>query len=403
MRHLYVGIDPAKDEHMAGVIDRAGNRLMPPLSFQPDQEGVKRLLEKVSAIAEEVGATPLFALEATGIYHLPVYVELVNRGYIVKVYNPLQLRAFRKKNLRKTKTDPIDAFLAADMLRYDGMPVQREIPEDILELREYCRSRERMIRKISDAKRQIQRDLSVIFRGYSSLFRDIFCISSRAILKEYTTPEAILALGEDRLTEILKASSRGTLGRGKALEVLETCRRAITPKHMARPCVAEIRFLLEQIEFVERQMKEIEGEIHKKFAEHEEYRLYSSIKGISKVTSAAIFSNFGRLEDFSHPDKAVAFAGLDPSIVESGKFKGSEHHLSKRGSPCLRKALYQAANSCVRCNPVLRRVYLRKKEEGLSHKAAVCVAARKLVHILYSVAVNKRPFYVPAYIANTLT
>ncbi len=98
-----MGIDPAKNEHAAGVMDRAGDQLMPPLVFQPDQEGVRRLLEKVDAIAGELGATPLFALEATGIYHLPVYVELENRGYVVRVYNPLQLRAFRKKNLRKTK------------------------------------------------------------------------------------------------------------------------------------------------------------------------------------------------------------------------------------------------------------------------------------------------------------
>ncbi len=89
------------------------------------------------------------------------------------------------------------------MLRYDGIPLQRRVPEDILELREYCRSRERMIQKISDAKRQVQRDIAVVFRGYSSLFRDIFCPSSRSLLKEYTTPEAILSLGEDELTKIL--------------------------------------------------------------------------------------------------------------------------------------------------------------------------------------------------------
>jgi len=97
----------------------------------------------------------------------------------------------------------------------------------------------------------------------------------------------------------------------------------------------------------------------------------------------------------------VAFAGLDPSVVESGKFKAREHHISKRGSPHLRKALYQAANSCVRCNPVLRKVYLRKRKQGLSHRAAVCVAARKLVHILHAMSVNRKPFYVPEDIASS--
>ena len=117
MRHLYVGIDAAKDLHVACVIDVSGNPLLG-LEFQPDREGLGKLLEKVSVLADKLGATLHFALEATGIYHLPVYVELVNRGYAVKVYNPLQLRGFRKKNLRKTKTDALDSLLIADMLRY---------------------------------------------------------------------------------------------------------------------------------------------------------------------------------------------------------------------------------------------------------------------------------------------
>lgn len=400
MRHLYVGIDASKDLHVACVIDSAGNPLLG-LEFQPDREGLGKLLKKVGVLADKLGAALHFALEATGIYHLPVYVELVNRGYAVKVYNPLQLRGFRKKNLRKTKTDALACLLIADMLRYEGTPAQRRLPEDILELREYCRARERLIRKLSDAKRQVQRNLSIIFRGYDALFRDIFCHSSRALLKEYTTPEAILALGEERLAALLKASSRGTLGKEKARRVLKACSAAITPEHLAEPCVMEIRLLLEQIELLEKQLKAVEGEICRRFEEYEECELFTSVKGMRKVLAATIFANFGRLCDFPAPEKAVAFAGLDPSVVESGKFKAREHHISKRGSPHLRKALYQAANSCVRSMRVLRKVYLRKRKQGLSHRAAVCVAARKLVHILHSMSVNRKPFYVPEDIASS--
>ena len=400
MRHLYVGIDAAKDLHVACVIDSAGNPLLG-LEFQPDREGLGKLLEKVSVLADKLGAALHFALEATGVYHLPVYVELVNRGYAVKVYNPLQLRGFRKKNLRKTKTDAVDALLIADMLRYEGTPAQRRLPEDILELREYCRARERLVRKLSDVKRQVQRNLSIIFRGYDTLFRDIFCHSSRALLREYTTPEAILALGEERLAALLKASSRGTLGKEKARRVLKACSAAMTPEHLAEPCVMEIRLLLEQLELLEEQLRAVEGEICRRFEEYEECELFTSVKGMRKVLAATIFANFGRLGDFAAPEKAVAFAGLDPSVVESGKFKAREHHISKRGSPHLRKALYQAANSCVRCNPVLRKVYLRKRKQGLSHRAAVCVAARKLVHILHAMSVNRKQFYVPEDIASS--
>jgi len=62
--------------------------------------------------------------------------------------------------------------------------------------------------------------------------------------------------------------------------------------------------------------------------------------------------------------------------------------------------IYQAANVAVRCNPVLSKAYRKKRKEGLSHKAAVCVAPRKLVRILHSIAMNRKPFFVPPYISS---
>jgi transposase len=403
MRFVYVGIDAAKEKHRAEVRDRAGNTLLAPFPFVSDLKGTEHMLGRVLEVADKLDAEPIFGMEATGIYHLGVYAELKSRGYTVKVYNPLQLRAFRKKSLRKTYTDKTSCSAIADMLRYENIPNEREIAPEVLELREYCRARHRLDKKIGISKTQVRRNLSVIFPGYDRVFKKPFIRSSRRLLKEYTTPEAILELGEERLAEILKRESRGTFGIAKARELLNACRKATAPEHMVEPCVYETRMLLEQIELFERQLEEIDAKIEMLFSPFEENRLYTSVGGVAEVTAAAIHSNFGPLEDFPHPDKAVAFTGLDPSVFESGKFKGSEHHITKRGSPYLRHALYQAANAAIHCNPVLRKVYLRKRKEGLTHKAAVCVAARKLVRILHSMAVNKKPFYVPAHIANTET
>ena len=139
---------------------------------------------------------------------------------------------------------------------------------------------------------------------------------------------------------------------------MDECRKATAPEYMVEPCVIETRMLLQQIELLENQVADIDTKIEKLFSNFEESRLYESIDGIGRVTAAAIHSNYGPLEDFPHPDKAVAYAGMDPSIVESGKFKASTHHITKRGSPYLRHALYQAANVAVHCNPVLSKVYI---------------------------------------------
>ena len=248
------------------------------------------------------------------------------------------------------------------MLRLENIPVEREIPGDVLELRELCRARHRLVKKIRICKNQVRRNLSVVFPGYDRVFRNPFCKSSRVLLREYTTPEAMLGLGEERLAMVLREGSRGGLGMAKARMLIAACRRASSPDYLVEPCVYELRLLLEQIELFEKQVEELDARIGMLFSAFEESRLYESVGGVAEVTAAAIHSNYGSLLDFPHPDKAVAFAGLDPSVVESGKFKGSVHHISKRGSPYLRHALYQAANAGIHCNPVLRRVYLGKRK-----------------------------------------
>ena len=358
MRFAYVGVDAAKEEHMAEVKNRAGDTLLAAFPFNADLCGIEQMLERVGHVADKLEAEPIFGMEATGIYHLGLYAELKARGYIVKVYNPLQLRAFRKKSLRKTYTDKTSCSAIADMLRYENIPVEREISSDVMELREYCRTRHRLEKKIRICKNQVRRNISVVFPGYDKVFKKPFCRSSRLILKKYTTPSAILELGEERLTEILKQGSRGRLGNAKAKELMDECRKATAPEYMVEPCVIETRMLLQQIELLENQVADIDTKIEKLFSTFEESRLYESIDGIGRVTAAAIHSNYGPLEDFPHPDKAVAYAGMDPSIVESGKFKASTHHITKRGSPYLRHALYQAANVAVHCNPVLSKVYI---------------------------------------------
>ncbi len=395
MRFVYVGIDAAKDRHVAEARDRGGNVLLPAFSFSADLEGIEELLSRVTRIAEKLEATPLFGMEATGIYHLGLYAELKKRGFHVRVYNPLQLRAFRKKSIRKTITDKTSCSALAEMLRYDTIPAERKIPPEVLKLREYCRARHRLVKKLRVAKTQLRRDVSIVFKGYEHVFRRLTCRSSKRLLRQCPTPRQVLELGAARIEEILREEG-DVQARKKARRLVSEASRAAREEALVEPCVYETRMLLQEIEHLEAQLRRLESEIERLFSAFEESRLYTSVKGVSMVTGAVIFSNFGSLRDFPHPDKAVAFAGLDPSVVESGRFKGGWRHLSKRGSPYLRQALYQAANAAVHFNPVLAAVYRRKRRQGLSHRAAVCVAARKLVHVLHSVVVNGMAFHVPS-------
>ena len=102
-------MDASKEKCEVIAIDQRGNSLTALFTIKPDEQGIDQLLKRIEAICKVLKARPIFGMEATGIYHLPIYAKLEELGCTVKVYNALQSRAFRNKNIRKTKTDRIDA------------------------------------------------------------------------------------------------------------------------------------------------------------------------------------------------------------------------------------------------------------------------------------------------------
>ncbi|MGW6302407.1 IS110 family transposase [Peribacillus butanolivorans] len=116
-------------------------------------------------------------------------------------------------------------------------------------------------------------------------------------------------------------------------------------------------------------------------------------------------SEIGEIDRFNHPKKLVAFAGIDPSIFESGKFKGTVNRITKRGSGRLRHALYMAVRCAIRdCrkkkttdeiiprNKRLREFYDKKREEGKPFKVAVIACANKLLQWIYALLQNNSTF-----------
>ena len=77
---------------------------------------------------------------------------------------------------------------------------------------------------------------------------------------------------------------------------------------------------------------------------------------------------------------------------QSGEFTGTQNHMSKRGSPYLRRAFYQAAVACNMHNPALHAIYEKKRAQGKHHNVALSAVARKLVNIIFAVMKSNKPY-----------
>ena len=106
-------------------------------------------------------------------------------------------------------------------------------------------------------------------------------------------------------------------------------------------------------------------------------------------------AEIGDINNFSTPSKLTAFAGIDPSENQSGNKKSTDEKTSKRGSPYLRHAIYQAAFIASNNDPIMHAYYVKKRAEGKHHYVALAGVERKLLGIIFHVLKENRDYRPP--------
>jgi transposase len=120
--------------------------------------------------------------------------------------------------------------------------------------------------------------------------------------------------------------------------------------------------------------------------------LIDSIPGFATKLSAVVHHELGDVRRFQNADSLVAFAGLDPRIIQSGARKAKSGRILKRGSPYLRSALFLAANVAYHYDPCLGAYYRKKKAEGRVHTEILCILSRKLLYRIWAVLKRGQPY-----------
>jgi transposase len=234
--------------------------------------------------------------------------------------------------------------------------------------------------------------LDRVFPEYETLFSSVFLKSSRRLLEEAVSAHEFAAFDLSELTEILREASRGRFSEHKAQEIIDLARSSIGISFLADAAQVELHCLLEQIRFLEDQIELIDDHLSILLGEADQY--LTTIPGIGVVLAATILGEIGDVDRFPELEKLVAYAGIDPTVHQSGQFDATEAHMSKRGSPYLRRALWLAANIARQHDPDLKAYYLKKKREGKHHNTVLGALCRKLLARIYIVLKEERPYVV---------
>ena len=387
---FYIGIDIAKRSHQAAVTNASGELIVKPFSFKNSAIGFAQFLSVLEENSVAYSCC-VIGLEATGHYWYPLYFFLVEQKFTVKVFNPIQTAAFREIAIRKVKNDNHDSIMIADFTRF-GRYSETYIPsEAMLALKNLSRFRLSVSDLCSDLKRRTLVLLDQIFPEYSSVFSDTFGTTSKQLLEKYSTPGEFSEISTTKLANFIHKISRGRFGREKAELIKAAAHDSVGISYAIDTFSFQIKQLVEQIEFMEDQLNEIDAEMAKLLAQSE-YSVITTISGIGPTLGSIIVSEIGDIERFETSSKLVAYAGLDASVKQSGEFNSTQNKISKRGSPHLRRALWMAAFMSLRSDPALYDYYSRLRARGKSHRLATTAVARKLCIIVWAIMKSKQPY-----------
>lgn len=351
-----VGIDIAKKSHQAAIMKPDGTLVGRSFRFTNTKQGFEFLMDKLAAVDSSLENFE-FGMEATGHYWLNLYTWLADNHATVHVINPLQSDALRNLYIRKTKTDSVDAKIIAQVIRIGQYSETKLADDRMLMMRDLCRQRFFLVDMVANLKRKIIVMMDRIFPEYQGFFSDTFGKSSTAILKHCTTPEEITLFGEDNLARLSS----------KTLSLL-------------------VKQMMDQMELLQNQIGILEKHISSHFKSFG--TKITQIPGIGPVLGASILSEIGDISRFANPKKLCAYAGIDPSVKQSGQFLGNENHMSKRGSGYLRRCLWMASFVSVNHCREITIVYKSQVSKGKTHFQSMGFVCHKLLNIIYTVLKN---------------
>lgn len=374
---IYVGIDIAKEKHFAAAMTSDGEVLLKPFGFTNNSDGFKLLLSSLKSFDK---ANLLIGLESTAHYGENLICHLFEQGYNIAVINPIQTATLRKTNIRKTKTDKVDCLLIIKSLIVNNHRLFTKKDADSIRLKSLCRFREKLKKSKARLKIQLVTYVDILFPELQYFFKSgLHTNTCYELMKVHSAPNEIAALHLTYLGNLLHKASRGRFGKEEAIALKSLAKSSVGTGNTS--VSIQITQSIAQIELLEKHIAELDSSIESIMRDLNSIIL--TIPGIGLLNGAMILGEIGDISRFSNPSKLLAYAGLDPTVNQSGNFNAKSTKMSKRGSKLLRYALINAAWNVSLKNKTFEDYFNLKRSQGNNHYAALGHTAHKLVRIIF--------------------
>ena len=405
------GIDVAK-EFSEFCLLAPDNSVLATLTIRHNSpQDIEKAVKLLQKSEKDFGSSPIVIMESTGHYHKILFHALAQREIDVVIVNPIQSDSIKNLDIRKVKNDKWDAKRLALLYRLKGESLRTAsvTVADWAALKDLIRQYYDVSDELTAHKLRLRSLVDRVLLGFEQDFFQIYSVTGLAVLKAYPSAKAILHARKSTLVNLISRMSRK--GQQKAQlkyeALLKTARTMLElgdpSEHLPLIIRSEIT-LIEDLQAVQetiRQAMEALVEQNRKSEQPAMARtidLLDSITGIGFISAATLIAEFGDIALFKSAQSLTAFSGLDASVRQSGKFKGSRNKISKRGSRLIRRALFHVASANIRSNngkqpnnPYIQAFY-QKKCQSKPKMVALVAVMHKMLFIIYAVIRDQKPF-----------
>ena len=387
-----VGIDISKDKSMMAALQPMGHVVLKPKEYPHTGTGLEHLALDILALGEDTRVL----MEATGRYHEPVAAALRKYGVWVSVINPLFIKQSGGGSIRKVKTDKADAMKIAkyaldnwvDLLKYIPMENTRE------QLKLCSRQYNLYMKNVTALQNNLISLTDKAFPGVNELFSspDRADGSQKWIdfIMTFWHCECISLVSETVFTERYRKWCKRKGYHVSALKSAELY--AGSTRHIATlPKNSSTKFLIttaaKELAFAKATLAAMRTEMTQLAQQLPEYETVRAMYGVGEKTAPQLLAEIGDVRRFPRRSSIVGFAGVDPAVDDSGKHISKSNPITKRGSPHLRKTLYQIVCTYLRKSPDNEPVYQfldKKRAEGKHYFVYMTAAQNKFLRIYYA-------------------
>jgi len=389
-----VGIDVSKEKSMVCILRPYGEVLLSPCEVAHTEQSISTLAKQIIELEGETRVV----MEATGAYHLPILLSLKQAGIFVSVINPLAMKKYASRSIRKGKTDKLDSVRIANYGLDNWFHLEEFTPSEAIyeELKILGRQYSHYITLKIGSKVALTNILDRTMPGIKNL------LSSHSeepeknklndFVEEYWHYDNITKKSE---SQFISAYCRWAKKKGyhaneakaraiyaSACEGIPTLpSSAASTKMLVLEAVRVLKEVTKTLQSILTQMQELANSLP-------EYGVVRAMPGVGEILAPRLIAEIGDVRRFHSGSALIAYAGIDTPPFQSGTFVGTKRSISKRGSSLLRKTGYEVMK-CLKTvkpsNDAAVYLYMLKKEsEGKAKKVAKIAALNKFLRIYYA-------------------